>query len=211
MYKETFEKIKTIYEPLLEKYGDSPGGVRWSSIEKQHIRFQVIMEGIRSQNKKVLDLGCGKADLYYYMKKKNFNCEYSGYDISERMIAFAKQKYPDLSLEVCGVVQLKDAEQKFDYCVMSGLFNDQFEDNWGYLTNTLSQVWNIVSEGMIFNLMTDKVEYQAEKLAYYDIGKVFDWLKENNMKFINMRNDYFEFPYECTFYIYKEMNDYLKS
>ena len=52
-------------------------------------RRKIIKNHIRKKNLKILDIGCGPAEILDYIQ----GCEYYGYDIDKRSIEYAKQKY----------------------------------------------------------------------------------------------------------------------
>ena len=48
---------------------------------------------IPSNNAKIADLGCGFGDFYKFLKNRNYNYIYRGYDINPEMIDYCKKKY----------------------------------------------------------------------------------------------------------------------
>lgn len=64
------------------------------------------------QNAKVLDLGCGNGRLYGALK--NYQINYTGIDISSRLIKIAQKKYPKAKFTVGDLTKFYTKE-KFDY------------------------------------------------------------------------------------------------
>ena len=52
-------------------------------------RAEIIKKNIKKGNYKILDIGCGPAEILEVIP----NCEYYGYDIDSRSINYAKKKY----------------------------------------------------------------------------------------------------------------------
>ena len=52
-------------------------------------RSSIVKKNIKKKNLKILDIGCGPAELLNNIS----NCEYYGYDIDKRSIDYAKKKY----------------------------------------------------------------------------------------------------------------------
>lgn len=52
------------------------------------------------KGKKVLDCGCGKADFYQFLKDRNILIQYTGFDINEKLISLARQKFPKCRFRV---------------------------------------------------------------------------------------------------------------
>ena len=42
----------------------------------------------------MFEVGCATGEVFRYLKKRNYNCQYSGFDISENAINAAKKKFP---------------------------------------------------------------------------------------------------------------------
>lgn len=61
---------------------------------------------------KVLDLGCGNGRFYELVNKRTNS--YTGIDISEKLIAEAKRKYPKATFKVADAAKLPFSENSFD-------------------------------------------------------------------------------------------------
>lgn len=71
-------------------------------------------------NAKVLDIGCGTGDLLAATKPEIG----VGIDLSEKVVAIAQQKYPNLqfySLDVEKITPEQIGIQHFDYIILSGV------------------------------------------------------------------------------------------
>lgn len=124
------EKQAEYYEGLIEKHGeDNYRALDWKSPESQVLRYQIFEHLFSIAGKgrhfSVLDVGCGFGDFFGYLKKRGFKFSYAGYDISSRIIAAAKRKYPEAKFEVKDI--LTDlAPARFDFVFCSGAFNIRF-------------------------------------------------------------------------------------
>ena len=63
-----------------------------------------------SEGEKILDIGCGPAKILNYLEK----VEYTGFDISDKYISYAKQKYQDRGNFFCSEIN-KETIDKKDY------------------------------------------------------------------------------------------------
>lgn len=201
MHKEDKDLIIQNYDSLLAKYGDNPQAVQWRDAATQDLRFKALVEVDDLNGKKLLDFGCGKADLFYYLKSKSIRTDYTGIDISKKMIEFAKSKNPALNVFCHDIFQQKNND-KYDYAVVSGTFNNRISDNWNFIFRTLETLWPSLKMGISFNLITSYVDYEEAGLFYADPRIILDYLKKNLTKFVTIRNDYM--PYDYTVYAYKE-------
>lgn len=74
---------------------------------------------ISQKNFKVLDIMCGKGELYYLVNKYLHSFSYEGLDISEEMIAAGKKENPDINLKVCDILSYQ-TNNKYDIIIISG-------------------------------------------------------------------------------------------
>ncbi len=197
------EEIIRLYEERLEKFGRSVKTMGWSSREQQFLRFKILSEIGDLNGKSVLDVGCGFGDFFDYLKNKEITIDYYGIDLSERIITEAKKQHPSLHFEVKDILT-QEINRKFDYVFESGIFNKKISDN---LTNThavIARMYDLSTEGIACNMMTDYVDYFEDYLFYYSPEKIFAFCKTLS-KSVVLRHDY---PlYEFTVYVYKKANE----
>lgn len=119
------EYVISFFDKNLMLYGDRPEAVRWSSTG-QILHYQSMLDIGDINGKKILDFGCGKGDFYQFLKDKDIHVEYHGYDINEKLIALAEQKYPEVDFRVFDID--KDLfDEGFDYIFICGVFNLKIE------------------------------------------------------------------------------------
>jgi len=89
------------YENCFEIHGDSHRGVDWPDKRGMNLRYEIMLGLLKNNNEykreesTLLDLGCGTAGLYKWMKKKEItNIKYEGMDISNKFIDYCEKKYP---------------------------------------------------------------------------------------------------------------------
>lgn len=86
----------------------------WSKLVKDYIKPK--------SNHRVLDIGCGPADILAYMPNE---IEYWGFDISEKCIIKAKARGSKNARFFCKTLEEKDLENmpKFDKVLLIGVFH----------------------------------------------------------------------------------------
>ncbi len=93
-----------VYRSTIEKFGYNAMGLHWSSKSSQEKRFFLInnlmKKYISSNNAKIADLGCGFGDFYEFLKRRNYNYIYKGYDINPEMIDYCKKKFQSSLFEI---------------------------------------------------------------------------------------------------------------
>ena len=72
----------------------------------------------------LLDLGCGLAHLYEYIQRNPPDppVRYSGLDVSSKLLAVARRKFPDLNFYKHDVLAGIEDLPRFDYLVLNGVF-----------------------------------------------------------------------------------------
>jgi len=79
------------------------------------------------KGKTVLDVGCGLCHLYELIKEDVE--EYVGVDIDQRLIEWARERYPQLRLEVGSVYDLSFLTEEYDTVYAIGLYRKINEIN----------------------------------------------------------------------------------
>ena len=96
------QKVIDHYTPLVSENAPGYRILDWSSRETQFLRFQMLALELRRQFGKkpfrLLDVGCGVAELAPYLKSLGFQFEYTGVDITPAMLREARRRNPDLDI-----------------------------------------------------------------------------------------------------------------
>ena len=208
--KKKFVKFANLsrgfYEGSLNKYGDTPAGVNWSTPETQQLRFEILLNVGNLEGKKVHDVGCGLAHMHDYIEKKKIACDYVGSDISDVMITTAKKRLgKSVELNVANICAKKETWMSADFVLNSGIFTvkgDASETEWWqYIQHISKHMFEICKQGIAFNLMSSHVDYKDNHLFYIDPAKVLSYFVENLSRRVVIRHDY---PlWEFTVYVYK--------
>ena len=84
-------------------------------------RGKVIKKIINKKNVKVLDIGCGPAEILEYLPK----IKYFGYDINNDYISYAKKRFGDKGQFYCKKFTVNELKKipKFDYVILFGLLH----------------------------------------------------------------------------------------
>ena len=156
----------------------------------------------------ILDVGCGLGHLKKYMKKRKIDCSYKGIDISELMIRSAK-KYNNNSKNFFAINILNKKKRlnflKSDYVINCGLFtvkanytNDQW---WKFIKKTLLKMFYLSKKGIVFNLLTENVDYKDKHLYYASQKQIMSFIKNYlSEKIVCKRNPK---VWENVYYVYK--------
>jgi SAM-dependent methyltransferase len=188
----TLDEVGRYYSEKLARHGASPRGVDWNGAESQELRFAQLLRvcevpGSFSLN----DIGCGYGALYDYLCGLGRQCDYLGVDISNAMIAKARE----LHLRARFTVGQR-AERTADYTLASGIFNVRLsasDDAWlAHLLETLAAMDAGSRRGFAFNCLTkySDAAMMQDYLYYADPCRLFDHCKTHFSKNVALLHDY---------------------
>lgn len=187
------------YETRFQQYGCDPRTLGWFK-GRQKLRFYILTSIGNLDNRSILDLGCGFADLYDYLIERGWRGKYTGYDIVPKLIEVAKQRHPKLDLQVKDILT-DPVTENFDYVFASGVFNAKLSgDNESYIRDMLARMFEIADVGVAVDFLSTYVDFQQE-IAYHADPTVIFKMCKNLSKRVTLHHDYM--PYEFTVYIYK--------
>jgi len=197
---ETDFLVDTVYSKYIEKYSkNQPECVGWLDGSKNVlIRNQKIYEAGIGDNDSVLDIGCGVAHLYKFLKMGGWNGKYLGVDPNKKAIDMIDENINAMH----GTIEDLPDFMKYDWVIASGVFNLGLTENL-----TFSIIHNMIShanKGIIFNML--QAPYPDSKYeAYYP-----DYVKNKLLKYENDRieiiEDYMGDDAEFTVYFYVQGN-----
>ena len=141
----------------------------------------------------ILDYGCGYGSMYDYMQTRWSRFQYTGFDISETMIAKALEIHGDDD-----AVWLADEQElhEFDYVVASGIFNVRLEhsdEEWlQYILQTMHWMHEHSRRGFACNMLTSFSEepFRRGHLYYANPMELFAYCKTNFSRNVALLHDY---------------------
>lgn len=184
-------KIEKYYTEKIIKHGPTPNGVDWNGKESQYLRFEVLSNIIEENNVSILDYGCGYGAFYDFLKQKNIQTDFTGFDMSQTMIDECKKIHKDGNW-----ITLLDEEKKYDYIIASGIFNvmlDNNKDEWKNYIFRCIQIFNQKSiKGFAFNMLTtySDIDKAKEYLFYGEPEEIFKYCKNNISKKVILNHSY---------------------
>ena len=204
------QNVKREYETHLLNYDiNSPEAVHYKNMRKVNLRFEILTEVADLNNKRILDFGCGNALLMDFMEQNNINCDYYGWDISEKMIEIAKIRHPNVNFKVIDILNddLSDYIYYFDFIIISGVFNGKWNNNGenihkNWIKETLLKLWLLCKSGISINFLTEYVDWKEEGLYYCRLDDIIPFITKKLSRSFVLRRDYNLF--EFTLYIFKE-------
>lgn len=199
------DSLKSHYQSLFRRFGDSYLSAQYSSKASQHRRFRILTEIADLNDVVVLDYGCGTGELLDYLKTQGISIQnYIGVDIVPEFLEIARAKFPQYNfIEGPGIQDLK-----FDFALISGVFNNKLDDNRAFWQKTISSLYSSCRRGIAFNLMSNYVDYFDPELFYESPEEVFRFIKNNVSPYVTLRHDFDTkpgtIPFEFAIYVYRD-------
>ncbi len=207
--KRSLNKIQEIYENDLKIHGQTHKGVGWKKKKDANKRYEIMSKLIKDKKRinSILDLGCGFSDFYNYLKINKFKINYTGVDISKKMIEISKKRFPRNNYLCLDILSNANKINKVDYIVINGLFTQK--DNYSntkmfnFLKSIVLESSKKIRVGLAFNLMSETAEWKNKKNFYVNIKKITNLITKNISKNYIINHHYG--LYEYTIYVYKKI------
>ena len=184
-YTLTEREIKInnqLYKDFRDSYGETPEGLGWNGRREQELRFEIMLKILDIQDplqdQTILDVGCGFADLYSYLKKKYGKIDYTGIDINPDALKIAKSRYPETEFIEANI--LETPMKKYDYIFCSGIFATILDDNEAFIREMIRRMVFLANKGIAFNFL-QKSQFTSN-LAEYDKSIILKFCKKNFKK-----------------------------
>lgn len=181
------------YEGVLEDKGVRPEGVDWKSRAAQEEAFSIFANAIPPAAS-VLDVGCGLAHFGDFLRRIGHTGAYTGIDISEKMVAAARERNPELDVRRLDL--LADGgipPESYDFVVACGVFTEHFEIPFGefeeFVRRLVARMFEVCRVSAAFNLLTDQVDFRVDRLHYANPVAYLEWARTLT-RFVTLRHDY---------------------
>lgn len=174
---------------------NAPQVAGWLSTQEQELLFSALLL-FYSPTQSVLDVGCGRADLYGFLRRMfpNNDINYLGMDYNANLLNIAERKFPALHSKLTAQDIITAEVNQYDWVFGSGLFNlNDHPDMFEYAKIVVDKMYEKATIGVAFNLLTGI----PEDLAQSDIDQLIVhneavWLKYLISKYnkVILRSDY---------------------
>ncbi len=190
------DQIIKRHQHAFKQFGHHPNALLWSGVKIQYLRFEQLAKiGILSDDS-LLDVGCGFADLYFYLKQQGVQTDYQGIDIVKEFITKASSLYPTAKLSTDDIFSLNLRDNSTDYVMLSGALNYVFDDAKINAKQTIERMFATCRKGVAFNLLDDSDHWSnsREDLQTYNKVEVESWVSSltSNYQLIDnyLNNDF---------------------
>jgi len=190
-----------LYQTLLEEHGETYRALDWGSRESQQKRFEVLAGIGVTKGDRILDVGCGLADLNAWLIENRSGVEYAGIDLTRGMVERAQARFPNAKIMNKTIFDEDLPMGPFDYLYASGIFVFRKDNPESYLFSTVQKMFELCKKGVAFNSLSSWATEPTSGEFYADPLKVIEFCKSLTSRVV-FRHDYH--PSDFTVYLYKE-------
>jgi len=179
MNEEIIKKSNEIYSNKANKYPFTSRAVSWDDMQSQYFRFHEILKHISfEENVKILDIGCGNAELFKFLNFSGFKGTYTGIDVNDDLLSQAKELYKGIDVQNINI--LKDHfSLEFDYVVISGLFNMNYGQDLDWTKQMIAKSFKLATKKFIFNAISSHVNFKQEEMFYINPSEILTFILDN--------------------------------
>ena len=196
-FDEIQKKLNEYFSQKLEEFGATPKGVDYNGSDAQERRFEQLIKVIQAARPfTVIDYGCGYGAMFDFLNRKEWQFEYFGIDLIEKMVMAAHDSHKNFPN--AHFITREGDLPIADYLVAGSIFNIKldatYEDWQDFVVKTLHQMNSLCSKGFSFNMLTkysdaDRMA-QRPDLFYGDPLFFFDFCKREFSRNVALLHDY---------------------
>jgi len=216
---EISKRLKEHYRSTFVQHGATSNGVDWGTDESRlHCRYDKMLAVIRNQSDEIpslLDVGCGFGGLLSYARSIGTELNYTGVDVCDEMIDWAKKHFGDSASFICKDILEIEENQSFDYVICNGILTQKLETEGQlmdlYAGRLIRKMFSMCRSGIAFNVMTTKVNYFSNNLYYRNPAELFSWCLSEITPYIKLDHAYPLYEYTISLYRTQSVDDQERS
>jgi SAM-dependent methyltransferase len=193
-------QIAEFYDRRVTRFGVQPRALDWGSRASQETRFDVLVQIDDLSGCSVLDVGCGLADLFAFLRSRKIPASYTGYDIAPAVLESARARFPDAELRLADLMAQEIASPQFDFVFASGIFHLRPAGSYSYLEAMARRMYEGCRRGAAFNTLSAKSPKTDSHKFLAEPAKVLEICLNIAPKVV-LRHDYM--AHDFTVYLYK--------
>lgn len=154
------------HQQRIREYGaGSPGALGWQP-DGQQIRFEILAQIGDLAHCSVLDVGCGYADLYPYLRQRFAGVQYAGIEQMPELLNLAQARYRDApGITLATGDFLRATLPLSDYVLASGSLNYRHRHP-RFIHQAIETLFGRSRLGLGFNLLSWKPKDGGPLAAY---------------------------------------------
>lgn len=202
--KGRIESILEHYEPRISPQRANYDILDWASPLTQEARFRVLADNADLRGRSILDVGCGLGDLRSYLAARGIDADYTGVDVSDKMIQAALQRQPEgrfLRANLFdGGVAHPFPDASFDVVYCSGIFNLDLGNNLAFVPQAVGLFLRLARRCVVCNMLHKRAGAGDGTYFFYDPSEILPPLRKLAGE-VRVVEDYL--PNDFTVFCYK--------
>lgn len=197
MKKAKVRRIREHYERRVDETRPGYDILDWSSRESQHIRFEVLLRVLRqnftaAERPRLLDVGCGLADLAEYLGREHCDVVYAGADITHKVLGEARRRRPACDLLQADVFAAPPFRpHTFDALYCSGVFNLKLGNNDEFVVRAIGALVALSRRLVVVNMLHRRTRHPYPHCHYFDPETIVRGVERAGLA-IDIIDDYLE-------------------
>ena len=196
------EYVVSFFDRSLRLHGDRPEAVRWTR-QGQEEHYRWLLDAGDLSGTRILDFGCGKGDLYGFLRDHGVAVDYTGFDINGSLIALAREKFPGARFEVFDIDRDR-LDEDFDYVLLCGVFNLEVQGVQDSIRSTLRRLFGRCRTCLAYNGLSSHNPKKDFELHYSSPEELVAFAIQELSPYVSLRHD--RMDYDFTLFVYRGIN-----
>ncbi len=194
------EIIVRRYTERFERHGVDVRSLASGTEERHRLQHEVHASAGDLNGKTILDIGCGLAHYYEFLRARGTAVDYIGYDIVPAFIESNRARYPEARFEIRDAMTEGIAHEA-DFVVMCEVVNNRYRDasNLDVVKKVLTRAFDAAREAVTIDMVSTYVDYQVPEAYYFSPEEMFAFAKSLT-KYVTLRHDYVPFHFTLMLY-----------
>lgn len=175
--KELVKKIDTEtiarYNARFKTFGPAVKTLGWDNAKNQRKRFESAIALLNLTGKSVVDIGCGFADFFKFIRDKKIKiASYRGVDINDSLLEIAGKRYPRAKFKKTNILTDAQRGKVADIGFALGLLNFNLHgkpNNYDYALEFIRKAFALCRETLVVDMLSDHLnsDYPKEGFVFY--------------------------------------------
>ena len=196
------KQLHQFWNERTEKYGNNFDVVGWTE-ESQNKRFKALSQLGKFEGKSLLDVGCGRGDLFKFLKKNNPEIDYTGFDLNSEMINFCHNLHPEAKDKFKVFNILEDTPTRnFDYVTCIGVLNQVTSpESPEFAATFIERLFSLADKAIAVSITSLYAPRKTPDTYYFDPADMINRISKLTTCF---KIDHSYLKNDFTLFLYKE-------
>lgn len=188
-------ELKSIYNQRIDVFGHGNAAIG-EPLERQHVIFETLFKALSIQSSSsILDLGCGYAALFSFLKTKGWSGRYTGIEINESIATEAMRRLPSVDIR-CLNIENTEMVDHYDICTAIGVLGHRTKKQapMEYFESIVQNLWNVAHHAVCFNVLSPLADFAHINHIRPSFEEVLNIITKFTPRF-SLYHDYMRYEY----------------